>query len=36
MANAILSSIPSALPSVDLSAHAADLFNIDAALTEIR
>lgn len=26
--------IPSALPSVELTAHAADLFNIDAALTE--
>jgi glutaryl-CoA dehydrogenase len=34
MANALLSSIPSSLPSIDLKAHAADLFNIDAALTE--
>ena len=34
MANELLSSIPSALPSVELSAHAADIFNIDAALTE--
>jgi len=34
MANDTLAAIPSALPSVDLKAHAADLFNIDAALTE--
>ena len=34
MAHASASAIPSALPSVSLSAHAADLFNIDAALTE--
>ncbi len=34
MANAALAAIPSALPSVELKAHAADLFNIDAALTE--
>ena len=33
MANAH-ASIPSALPSVELTAHSADLFNIDAALTE--
>jgi glutaryl-CoA dehydrogenase len=34
MAHSLLTPIPSALPSVELSAHAADLFNIDAALTE--
>ncbi len=34
MAIDTLSAIPSALPSVDSKAHAADLFNIDAALTE--
>ena len=34
MANALLSSIPSALPSIELKAHPADLFNIEAALTE--
>ena len=34
MAHANASAVPSALPSVVLTAHAADLFNIDAALTE--
>ena len=34
MAHESPADIPSALPSVDLTAHAADLFNIDAALTE--
>ena len=34
MAHANASAVPSALPSVALTAHAADLFNIDAALTE--
>ncbi len=34
MAHASDASIPSALPSVSQTAHAGDLFNIDAALTE--
>ena len=34
MAHDLLAATIPALPSVDLRAHAADLFNIDAALTE--